>query len=93
MERKTIIAIVVPIVVVVVAAAVVAAILLFKNHSSSPLPANYFGCKNSKCLPGQGSQTYDECKKTCESIPTSIGYGCNPNTGKCEIGYGTDDST
>ena len=93
MERKIIIAIVVPIVVVVVVAAVVAGILLSKNHSSSPLSANYFGCKNGNCLPGQGSQTFDECKTTCESTPTSIGYGCNPKTGKCEIGYGTDDST
>lgn len=93
MERNTIIAIVVPIVVVVVVAAVVAGILLFKNRSSSPLYTNYFGCKNGTCLPGQGTQTYDECQNACESIPTSIGYGCNPKTGKCEIGYGTDDST
>lgn len=93
MQTKTVLAIAISILAIVVAAAVVAAILLSKKQSSSPLHANYFGCKNGKCRPGQGSQTYAECHKTCSTTPTSHGYGCNPKTGQCEIGYGTDDST
>lgn len=93
MKRKIKIAIVVPIIVLCIAAGIVAGILLSKKHSVPPIHANYFGCKNGQCLPGEGTQTYDDCKKTCKDVPTSLGYGCNPKTGKCDIGYGTDDST
>lgn len=91
MKPKTIIAIVVPIVVVVIVAAIVAGILLSNKQT-------VFGCDetNGQCVRGKGTQTYEDCKKKCKvepSVPTSLGYGCNPKTGSCELGYGADDST
>lgn len=99
MERKLLIIIVVSIVVVVIVAGIVTAVILLNRVDSpnSPFSPTYFGCNRSTttCEPGEGSQTYEECSKTCTSTPTVVvdTYGCNPMTGTCEKGFGTDDST
>lgn len=95
MERKFILAIVLPLVVVVGVTIVLLYLFVWKPKSNVPAANNpaVYGCNTTtwQCEKGLGGMTKDACTSKCNRTPTQLGYGCNPLSGKCELGYGTED--